>query len=130
MTTKIYYASALLVGLGMIFLGARFFFSPEVATAGYGIHFKANGDYSFHYIKGIRDIFSGILLCAFVLLNERRAVGVTLLAGSIISFTDMLIVLSKSYNGVVQAMPHIVATTLLIVFGILLLATKTQKKAL
>ena len=114
----------------MIFLGARFFFSPEVATAGYGIHFKANGDYSFHYIKGIRDIFSGILLCAFVLLNERRAVGVTLLAGSIISFTDMLIVLSKSYNGVVQAMPHIVATTLLIVFGILLLATKTQKKAL
>ena len=130
MTTKISYAIALLVGLGMIFLGARFFFSPEVATAGYGIHFKANGDYSFHYIKGIRDIFSGILLCAFVLLNERRAVGVTLLAGSIISFTDMLIVLSKSYNGVVQAMPHIVATTLLIVFGILLLATKTQKKAL
>ena len=130
MTTKISYALALLVGLGMIFLGARFFFSPEVATAGYGIHFKANGDYSFHYIKGIRDIFSGILLCAFVLLNERRAVGVTLLAGSIISFTDMLIVLSKSYNGVVQAMPHIVATTLLIVFGILLLATKTQKKAL
>lgn len=130
MTTKISYAIALLVGLGMLFLGARFFFSPEVATAGYGIHFNANGDYSFHYIKGIRDIFSGILLCAFVLLNERRAVGVTLLAGSIISFTDMLIVLSKSYNGIIQAMPHIVATTLLIVFGILLLVTKAQKKAL
>jgi len=57
-------------------------------------------------------------------------VGVTLLSGSIISFTDMLIVLGKSYNGVVQAMPHIVATILLIVFGILLLATKPQKKAL
>jgi len=130
MTTKFSYAIALLVGLGMIFLGARFFFSPEVATAGYGIQFNANGDYSFDYIKGIRDIFSGILLCAFVVLNERRAVGVTLLTGSIISFTDMLIVLSKSYNSVVQAMPHIVATILLIVFGILLLATKPQKKAL
>ncbi|TWJ00771.1 uncharacterized protein DUF4267 [Mucilaginibacter frigoritolerans] len=130
MTTKISYSIALLVGLGMIFLGARFFFSPEVATAGYGIHFNAGGDYSFHHIKGIRDIFSGILLCAFVLLDERRAVGVTLLTGSIISFTDMLIVLSKSYNGVVQATPHIVATILLIVFGVLLLATKPQKKAL
>jgi hypothetical protein len=130
MTTKISYAIALLVGLGMIFLGARFFFSPEAATAGYGIHFNANGDYSFHYIKGIRDIFSGILLFAFVLLIERRAVGVTLLAGTIISVTDMLIVLSKSYNGVAQAMPHIVATILLSVFGIILLATKPQKKAL
>ena len=130
MTTKISYAIALLVGLGMLFLGARFFFSPEVATAGYGIHFNADGDYSFHHIKGIRDIFSGVLLCAFVLLNERRAVGVTLLAGTMISFTDMLIVLSKSYNGVPQAMPHIVATIILSVFGIILLATKPQKKAI
>ena len=130
MTTKISYAIALLVGLGMIFLGTRFFFSPETATAGYGIHFNANGDYSFHYIKGIRDIFSGILLCAFVLLNERRAVGVTLLAGTIIPFTDMLIVLSKSYTGVLQAMPHITATIILSVFGIILLATKPPKKAL
>ena len=130
MTTKISYAIALLVGLGMLFLGGRFFFAPEVATAGYGIHFNTNGDYSFDYIKGIRDIFSGILLCAFVLLNERRAVGVTLLSGSIISFTDMLIVLSKSYNGIVQATPHLVATILLVVFGMLLLATKPQKKAL
>jgi hypothetical protein len=129
MTTKISYAIALIVGLGMLFLGGRFIFAPEVATAGYGIHFNAHGDYSFDYIKGIRDIFSGILLCAFVLLNERRAVGVTLLSGSIISFTDMLIVLSKSYNGVTQAMPHIVATTLLIFFGILLLITKAEKQA-
>ena len=130
MTTKISYAIALLVGLGMIFLGTRFFFSPETATAGYGIQFNANGDYSFHYIKGIRDIFSGILLCAFVLLNERRAVGVTLLAGTIIPFTDMLIVLSKSYTGVLQAMPHITAAIILSVFGIILLATKPPKKAL
>jgi len=130
MTTKISYAIALLVGLGMIFLGARFFFSPEAATAGFGIRFNANGDYSFDHIKGIRDIFTGILLCAFVLLNERRAVGVTLLAGTIIPVNDMLIVLGKSYNGVLQAVPHIVAITLCSVFGIILSATKPQKKAL
>ena len=81
-------------------------------------------------MKGIRDIFSGLLLCAFVLLNERRAVGVTLLAGAMIPVIDMSIVLSKSYNGVVQAMPHIIAVILCSVFGIILLATKPQKKAL
>lgn len=127
MTTKISYAIAFLLGLGMIFLGVRFFLSPVVATAGFGIHFNANGDYSFHYIKGIRDIFSGIVLCAFVLLKERRALGVALLAGTLIPVNDLLIVLSKSYNGILQAMPHIVAIIICAVFGIILLATKPQK---
>jgi hypothetical protein len=129
MTTKISYAIAFLLGLGMIFLGVRFFLSPEAATAGYGIHFNEEGDYSFHYIKGIRDIFSGLLICAFVLMNQRRALGLTLLAGTIIPVTDMLIVLSKSYNGTLQAMPHIIAIMICAVFGIILLATKPQKKA-
>lgn len=130
MTTKISYAIALLVGLGMIFLGTRFFFAPKVATAGFGIRFNSNGDYSFDYIKGIRDIFSGVVLCSLVLLNERRALGVALLAGTMIPVVDMSIVLSKSYNSVLQAMPHIIAIILCSVFGVILLATKPQKKAL
>jgi hypothetical protein len=130
MTTKISYTVAFLLGLGMIFLGVRFFISPGAATAGYGIHFNEQGDYSFHYIKGIRDIFSGLVICAFVLMNERRALGVTLLAGTIIPVTDMLIVLSKSYNGALQAMPHIIAIIICAVFGIILLATKPNSKLL
>lgn len=130
MTTKISYSIAFLLGLGMIFLGVRFFLSPEAATAGFGIHFNTGGDHSFQHIKGIRDIFSGLLICVFVLMNERRALGVTLLAGTMIPVNDMLIVLSKSYNGVLQAMPHIIAIIICAVFGIILLATKPQKKAL
>lgn len=120
MTTKISYAIAFLLGLGMIFLGARFFISPEMATAGFGIHFNAQGDYSFDYIKGIRDIFSGLIICVFVLMNERRALGITLLAGTMIPLNDMLIVLSKSYNGIPQALPHITAIAICSIFGILL----------
>ena len=130
MTTKISYAIAFLTGLGIIFLGVRFFISPEVATAAFGIHFNANGDYSFDHIKGIRDIFSGLLVCALVLMNERRALGVTLLAATIIPINDMLIVLSKSYNGIPQAMPHIMAVIVCSIVGIILLSTKQTKKAL
>ena len=126
MTTKISYAAAFLLGLGMIFLGARLFFDPETATAAFGIHFNANGDYSFHYTKGIRDVFSGILLCAFVLMNQRKAVGMTLLAGTIIPITDLLIVLSKSYTGFAQAISHIIAIIFCAVFGIILLAVKPK----
>ncbi len=130
MTIKISYTIAFLTGLGMIFLGARFLLSPEVAEAGYGIHFNEQGDHSFHYIKGIRDIFSGLLISVFAWMNQRRALGVTLLAGTIIPVTDMLIVLSKSYNVALQAMPHIIAIIICSVFGIILLATKPQNKTL
>jgi hypothetical protein len=129
MTTKISYAIAFLLGLGMIFLGARFFFSPEAATAAFGIHFNANGDYSFHHIKGIRDIFSGVLLCALVLMKERRALGVMLFVATMIPVSDMLTVLGKSYTGVQQAMPHIIATLICLVVGILLLTIQPQKKS-
>ena len=128
MTTKISYAIAFLTGLGIIFLGVRFFISPEVATVAFGIRFNANGDYSFDHIKGIRDIFSGLLVCALVLMNERRALGTTLLAATIIPVNDMLIVLSKSYNGIPQAMPHIMAIIICSVVGIILLTTKQTKK--
>jgi hypothetical protein len=128
MTTKISYGVAFITGLGLIFIGARFLLSPEIAEVGYGIHFSEQGDYSFHHIKGIRDIFSGLLLCVFVLMNEKRALGVTLLAGTVIPVIDMLTVLNKSYNGVLQAMPHIIAIVICSVFGIILLAAKSIKK--
>jgi hypothetical protein len=130
MKTQISYAIAFLLGLGMIFLGARFFFSPEAATAAFGIRFNANGDYSFHHIKGVRDIFSGILLCALVLMKERRALGMMLVVATIIPVSDMITVLSKSYNGVQQAIPHIVATLICSIVGTLLLNAKPQIKKL
>ncbi|PZR28092.1 MAG: hypothetical protein DI535_08005 [Citrobacter freundii] len=128
MTTKISYTLAVLLGLAMIFLGARFFFSPEAATADFGIHFNSNGDYSFQYIKGIRDIFSGVLLCALVLRKERMALGIMLLTATMIPVSDLFVVLSKSYTGIAQAISHIIASIICFASGVTLLATKTQKK--
>lgn len=128
MTTKTAYVIAFLTGLGLIFIGGRFLLSPEAAESGFGLHFNEQGDYALHYVKGIRDIFSGLLLCVFVLMKERRATGVTLLAGTIVPVTDMLIVLGKSYNGVWQAMPHIIAIVICSVFGIILLVSKQTSK--
>jgi membrane-associated HD superfamily phosphohydrolase len=128
MTTKISYTVAFITGLGLIFIGARFLLSPQIAEAGYGIHFNEHGDFSFHYIKGIRDIFSGSLISMFVLMNQRRALGVTLTAGTMVPLTDMLIVLSKSYNSILQAMPHITAIIICLGTGIILLTTKPTQK--
>ena len=130
MTQNIFIAIAFLTGLGLIFIGARFILSPEIAEAGYGIHFTEQGDYSFHYIKGIRDLLSGLLMCIFVLSKQTKALAVTLLAGTIVPVADMFIVLNKSYNGFLQAMPHIIAIIICAVAGIILLTTKPAKRIL
>jgi hypothetical protein len=130
MTQKIFIAIAFLTGLGMIFIGARFLLAPETAEAGYGLHFNSNGDYSFHYIKGIRDIFTGLLICILILTKQPKALGLTLAVGTIIPMADMLIVLSKDYNGIAQAIPHITAIIVCAAVGTILLMHKTSNKAI
>jgi hypothetical protein len=130
MTKKISIAMAFLTGLGLIFLGTRFLISPETAEAGYGIHFNEQGDYSFHYIKGIRDLFAGLAFCILVLSKQTKALGITLLVGAIIPTVDMLIVLSRPYNGIAPAISHILAIIICLVFGLILLVNKTQNQAL
>jgi hypothetical protein len=130
MTKRISITIAFLTGLGMIFIGTRFLLAPNIAEAGYGIHFNAHGDYSFHYIKGIRDVFTGLLICILVLTKQTKAVGITLTAGTIIPTVDMLIVLSKDYTGIAQAVPHISAIIVCAVIGIILLTHKTSNESL
>lgn len=130
MTQKISITIAFLTGLGMIFIGTRFLLAPEIAEAGYGIQFNAHGDYSIHYIKGIRDVFTGLLICILILTRQTKALGITLAAGTIIPAVDMLIVLSKHYTGIAQAIPHISAIIVCAVIGTILLMHKTSDKAL
>ncbi|WP_158829561.1 DUF4267 domain-containing protein [Mucilaginibacter lacusdianchii] len=121
---------AFLTGIGMIFIGTRFLLAPDTAEAGYGINFNEASDYSFHYIKGIRDVFSGLLICIFVLTKQIKALGITLAVGTIIPTADMLIVLSKNYNSIVQAIPHISAIIICAIAGTILLLNKTSNKAI
>lgn len=82
-----------LVGFGLIFIGGRFLLAPEVAERGFGLLYDQPTN-SFHYIKGIRDLFSGLILTNFTLANWRKPLAVAVLAGSLIPLVDMLIVLT------------------------------------
>lgn len=81
----------LLIGLGMLFIGARFLFAPELGEEGFGLDYN-QPNYAFHSIKGIRDLFSGLMIILLAWYRYRRPLFLTLLAGSIIPFADMLIV--------------------------------------
>nr|WP_295922251.1 DUF4267 domain-containing protein [uncultured Dyadobacter sp.] len=83
--------ASLLIGFGLLFIGGRFLLAPEIAEAGFGLHFR-EPNFAFHYIKGIRDIFSGLIIILFAWSHLRKPLMLTLLAGSLIPFADMLIV--------------------------------------
>lgn len=126
MAKKISITVAFLTGLGLIFIGARFLIAPETAELSYGIHFNGQSDYSFHYIKGIRDLFTGLLFCILILSRQIKALGIALLIGTIVPVTDMLILLSKDYNGIAQAIPHISAIVICFFCGLFLLINKRK----
>lgn len=129
MTKRFSIAIAFLTGLGLIFIGIRFFIKPETATLSYGLHFNGQGDYSFYYIKGIRDLFTGLLICILILSRQIKALGIALLLGTMVPVTDMFIVLSKNYNGITQAVPHISAIIICFFCGLFLLINRKKLSA-
>lgn len=82
---------SLLIGAGLLFIGGRFLLAPEAGEAGFGLSYQQPND-AFHAIKGIRDIFSGLIIVLLAWYHHRRPLLLTLLAGSIVPFADMLIV--------------------------------------
>jgi len=129
MTTRICYLISLLTGIGLLFIGTRFLVSPLSAEFDYGIVINTNGDFSFHYIKGIRDIFSGLLLILLVITKEKKALAITLLAATIVPLEDMIIVLGKQGGDWQHAIAHLIAVIICITTGPALLMQNGKKIA-
>jgi hypothetical protein len=117
----------LLTGLGLIFIGGRFLLSPAVAEAGFGIDVPTDGNYSFHYIKGIRDIFSGLIIVVLLMARQYRALGLLLLCAAIIPMADLMIVLSRPDYETSKLYPHGIAIVIAIVCGLYYSLLKNNK---
>jgi len=87
----------LIVAVGIIFIGIRFIIHPDVGGVGYGIPFENSNDAAYGKIKGIRDIFSGIVLLPLLWMRMRKAVAWVFTAAILVPACDFLIILS--YNG-------------------------------
>ncbi|WP_333889152.1 DUF4267 domain-containing protein [Sphingobacterium siyangense] len=126
MATRICYIISFLTGIGLLFIGLRFLFSPLNAEFDYGISTNTHADYSFHYIKGIRDLFSGILLVLLVLANERKALAIALLAATVVPLGDFMIVMGKNGSDWQHGIAHVVAVLICIIAGPVLLMQKKR----
>jgi hypothetical protein len=124
LTHSIAFWICLLTGLGLIFIGARFFLIPVDAEHAYGIQVNTGGNFAFHYIKGIRDIFSGLALTALLLTRQYRALGILSLCAVIIPATDMSIVASQATFQAAALYPHLTAVIIALLLGVHYLRVK------
>jgi hypothetical protein len=106
---------SLLLDLGMVFIGLRFLLAPRVGAEGFGVFLPpTDTQYAFHYAKGIRDVFSGLLLALFAGLGYDRPLAWVLLLGALIPGVDLTVVRAQPTVTLALQMPHLVAIVLLL----------------
>jgi hypothetical protein len=97
--SSISYWVTLFVALGIIFVGVRFILAPSPGADGFGIKIIDPHDLAYGRIKGIRDIFSGVVLLPLLWMRMRAATAWVFTAAIIIPMTDGLIVLANNGAG-------------------------------
>lgn len=120
----------LFVAAGIIFVGIRFIVSPQAGALGFGIPFSSEADIAFGRIKGIRDIFSGLVLLPLLFLGMRRAAAWAFTAAIIVPATDCLIILATNGPSDIQhLLVHGLTAIYMVITSFLLFRDKTFKTA-
>jgi hypothetical protein len=83
----------LVIPVAIIGLGINFILNPVGASTGFGIPIHDPAAFPFMWIKGIRDIFSGLVVLAFLLRGDRRTTATLFAIAIFIPFCDGLVIL-------------------------------------
>jgi hypothetical protein len=94
--TDIAVALAVLVALGIIFIGVREYFYPVLGARGFGVPLQDPRDSDLLAIKAGRDVATGILVLAIVALREWRFLAYTVAVLTLIPIFDGLVVLQHA----------------------------------
>jgi uncharacterized membrane protein len=83
----------LVIPVAIIGLGINFILNPVGASTGFGIPIHDPAAFPFMWIKGIRDIFSGLVILAFLLRGDLRTTATLFAIAIFIPFCDGLVIL-------------------------------------
>lgn len=119
----------LITGILLIIIGVRFFLVPQEAELAFGIKTATGADYSFHYIKGIRDLSVGMVTLIMLFARTQRGLGILLLTMTLVPLTDFLIVLNTPGHLTARLYPHLTAVVLCPLLGIYYLITSVKSSS-
>ena len=83
----------LVVPVAIIAIGINFILNPVGASAGFGIPIHDAAAFPFMWIKGIRDIFSGLVVLPFLLKADRRTTATLFAISIVVPLGDGLVIL-------------------------------------
>ena len=78
----------------IIGIGINFILNPVGASTAYGIPMHDPAAFPFMWIKGIRDIFSGLVVLTFLWRGDRRTTAILFALAILIPIGDGLVILS------------------------------------
>jgi hypothetical protein len=84
----------LVIPMAIIGIGINFILNPVGASTAYGIPIHDPAAFPFMWVKGIRDIFAGLVVLVFLLRGELRTTAILFAIAIFIPFGDGLVVLS------------------------------------
>jgi hypothetical protein len=88
------YGLTVLLALGIIVIGLRFFLTPEAAAVAYGLPPSAHGPHPYLATKGLRDLTYGVLGLILLIVSSPRTMGWFMMVTSIVPIGDTVIALS------------------------------------
>ena len=83
----------LAVPAAIIAIGINFILNPIGASAGFGIPIHDPAAFPFMWIKGIRDIFAGLVVLSFLWKGDRRTTATLFAISIFVPFGDGLVIL-------------------------------------
>lgn len=91
--TSLLFWCTLVVPVGIIVIGINFILNPVGASTGYGIPVHDPAVFPFMWIKGIRDIFAGLVVLPFLWSGDRRTTATLYAISIVVPFGDGLVIL-------------------------------------
>ncbi|AHI00006.1 DUF4267 domain-containing protein [Kutzneria viridogrisea] len=92
--TYVAIALAVVLGMGIIVLGARYLLAPEGSARGLGLRSLPTGPVmAWLNLKGVRDIVCGLALLVILATGQLQVLGWFVLAAALIAVVDALVVL-------------------------------------
>jgi hypothetical protein len=121
------YWITLVLALGIIFIGVRFILQPHVGAIGYGLAFHDEHDAVYGKIKGVRDVFSGIVLLPLLAMRMRKATAWVFTTAIVVPVVDFMIIRSTNGTGDLEhLLVHGVTALVMVVNSSLLFSTRNQ----
>src|SRR5215203_4147606 len=84
----------LAIPIGIILIGINFILNPAGASSAYGIPIHDPNSFTFMWIKGIRDIFSGLVILPFMFGGNRKVTAILFAIAIFIPVSDGLVIIS------------------------------------